>query len=146
MAEKKQRKSKGGRPIKHGAWSLIARGELPQRQRQLSAHLTQVREELIHDLGPSEDDLTGGQKLLIARVISLVGIIRLMEIYASEHPILSKDGKLLPCLGENYLAWVNSLRQALLALGIKRAPEKFIHPLEMIEAEEEKKAESTGKG
>ncbi len=120
----KKPKGKSGRPIvKHGAFSYLTRLALPDHRAYLRPHLTAVREGLIHDLGPTEEDLTTAQKLLIDRCVGQTGVIRLIEEYCREEGILQGglQGRLLaPILAKNYLSFANSLRLNLQALGIAR--------------------------
>jgi len=129
--EKKRAGRKPGIKIKHGAYSLIARGHLPENRRYLRAYLTQCREGLISDLGPTEGDLSTAQKILIDRVIGKLGVLRCLEEYAREQGVI-REGKLFSPLEHNFLAWSNSLRLDLQALGIdKRVGEKILSPLEI---------------
>lgn len=115
-------KGKGGRPIvRHGAYSYMTRLSLPDHRAYLRPYLSTVREGLIHDLGPKEEDLTTAQKLIIDRCVGQVGVIRLIEEHCREEGILQGGirGRLLaPILAKNYGAFVNSLRLNLQALGI----------------------------
>jgi len=115
--QKKRNKSRRGRPPKHGGYSLLFKGELPENRRYLRAYLTEVREGLIQDLGPNEDDLSTGQRVLIDRIISKLGVVRCIEEYIRDNSVM--EGKRLsPSLRESYLAYNNSIRLDLQALGI----------------------------
>ena len=122
-----------GRPPRHGGYSLMVQaGELPERRAYLRAYLTEVREGLINDLGPLEADLTTAQVVLIDRVISKLSILRCIEEHVREKGVFTKAGELGPVLSKSYLAWANSIRLDLQALGINtRAGEKFLGPLEI---------------
>jgi len=85
------RKSRRGRPPKHGGYSLLTKGELPENRQYLRTYLTDVREGLIRDLGPKEENLTTAQLVLIDRVITKLGIIRLIEEHVKEKGIF-KNG------------------------------------------------------
>jgi len=65
----------------------LTRGELPDNRRYLAPYLTGVREGLIRDLGPTEEDLTTAQKVLIDRLVNYLGIVRLIEEYVKERGI-----------------------------------------------------------
>jgi hypothetical protein len=85
--------------------------------------LSGVRRGLIADLGPKEENLTTAQRILCDRVIGKLGVLRVVEEFAKEQGVLQK-GELSPILKHNYLAWANSLRLDLQALGLdKRAVE-----------------------
>jgi hypothetical protein len=114
-------KSKRGRPrkIKHGAYSLITRGELPASRRYLEPYLTGVREGLIQDLGPKEIDLTTAQKVIVDRIVTYLGIVRLIEEYVKDKGIFQNpQGFLNPALSTSYLAYCGHIQRALQALGI----------------------------
>jgi hypothetical protein len=144
--EKKRAGRKQGVKVRHGAYSLIARGDLPENRRYLREHLTACREGLISDLGPKEEDLSTAQRILIDRVIGKLGVLRCLEEYAREQGVIKK-GKLSSPLEHNFLAWSNSLRLDLQALGIsKRAGERVLSPLEIAaEIDAEKVEKSAGK-
>ncbi len=132
---KKKGKSKRGRPPKHGGYSLLTKGELPENKKHIRAYLTGVREGLIQDLGPTEQALTTAQIVLIDRIVTKLGVVRCIEEYIRENTVF--EGKRLsPCLRESYLAYNNSIRLGLAALGInKRNKEAILTPYEIIEEE-----------
>jgi hypothetical protein len=111
---------------------MIQAGELPERRAYLRAYLTEVREGLVNDLGPLEEDLTTAQAVLIDRVISKLSILRCVEEHVREKGVFTKAGELGPVLSKSYLAWANSIRLDLQALGINtRAGERILGPLEI---------------
>ena len=130
---KKKGKSRRGRPPLHGGYSLISKGELPENRRYIRRYLTEAREGLIRDLGPTEDDLTTGQAIMIDRVTTKLGIVRCIEEFIREDAVF--EGKRLsPSLRESYLAYNNSIRLDLQALGIdKRQSEAVLAPYEILE-------------
>lgn len=132
---KKKGKSKRGRPPRHGGYSLLTKGELPENKKHIRAYLIGVREGLIQDLGPTEQDLTTAQIILIDRIVTKLGVVRCIEEYIRENTVF--EGKRLsPCLRESYLAYNNSIRLGLAALGInKRNKEAILTPYEIIEEE-----------
>ena len=118
-SEKMRRKSGRGRPPKHGGYSLLIRGELPENRKHIKEYLTAARENLIKDLGPTEGDLTAAQLIIIDRVISKLGIVRCIEEYIKENTVIvGRD--LAPSLKASYLAYNNSIRLDLQALGIDK--------------------------
>jgi len=126
-------KSKRGRPPKHGGYSILSRGEIPENRRYIAKYLSEVREGLIEDLGPSEEDLSTAQRVLINRVISKLGVIRCVEEYIKENSVIVGND-LAPSLKASYLAYNNSIRLDLQALGIeKRATDKALFPFEILE-------------
>ena len=115
-------KSRRGRPIvKHGGYSLLTTGELPENRKYLRPYLSGIREALIRDLGPREEDLTAAQLILVDRVVTTLGILRLVEEFIREKGIFANpQGFLNPALSKHYIAYSNSIRLNLQALGIAR--------------------------
>ena len=139
--QKTKRKARRGRPPKHGGYSLLTRGEMPENRRYIARYLTEVRDGLIHDLGPSEEDLTAAQQVLIDRIITKLGIVRLIEENAKENGVFN-EGTLDPSLGTFYLQYDNSIKMQLQALGVdKRGSEKVLTPLELAAEIDQKKNE-----
>jgi hypothetical protein len=111
---------------------MVQAGKLPERRAYLRAYLTEAREGLVNDLGPTEADLTAAQVVLIDRVISKLSIIRCIEEHVREKGVFTQSGELDSVLSKSYLAWANSIRLDLQALGIdKRAGERVMSPLEV---------------
>lgn len=111
---------------------MVRAGVLPERRGYLRAYLTEAREGLVNDLGPTEADLTAAQIVLIDRVISKLSILRCIEEHVREKGVFTKAGELDSVLSKSYLAWANSIRLDLQALGIdKRAGERVMGPLEV---------------
>jgi len=146
MTEKKKRLPPGPRK-KHGGYAYLSKGTLPENRRYIERHLTAIREGLIRDLGPQEQDLTTAQAIIIDRVVTKMGVIRCIEEYIRENTVL--EGKrLAPALRESYLKYSTSVTNDLKALGIKReelAGEKPVEKpwdLEPIKKKEEADADS----
>jgi hypothetical protein len=107
----------------------------------VSRYLTEIRAGLIQDLGPKEDDLTTGQKILVNSIIGKVGVLRCIEEFVRERGVF-KDLVLEPALSGHYLAFSNSVRLDLTALGIdKRAAAKVLDLGEYIQAADAAKIE-----
>ena len=118
--EKLSIKLKRGRPKwKHGGYSFLVKSELPENRKYVLRYLTAVREGLIKDLGPTEQDLTAAQIILIDRVTTKLGVIRCIEEHIREHSVM-KGHDLAPSLKAYYLAYNNSVRLDLQALGIDK--------------------------
>ena len=128
MSENKSKltvKLKRGRPkCKHGGYSFLVKGELPENRKYVLKYLTAARENLIRDLGPTEEDLTTAQIILIDRVVTKLGVIRCIEEHIRENSVMVGHN-LAPSLKASYLAYNNSVRLDLTALGInsKKADE-----------------------
>jgi len=117
---KKKKKRKRGRPPKSGAYSiLIAKGELPENRKYIRRYLTEVREGLIEDIGGTEEGLTTAQRVLIDRIISKLGVVRCIEEHIRENTVMTGH-ELAPSLRKSYLAYNNSIRLDLQALGIDK--------------------------
>ena len=71
-----------------------------------------VMDALVDDLG-GHDNLTAAQRLLLDTIQSKLIVVLQIGKYVDEQPEIIKDGHLLPVLGKNYLAYLNSLRLAL---------------------------------
>lgn len=126
-SQKTERKSKLGRPPKHGGYSLIHRDQLIKNYPQLRRYLEDARTGLIRDVAGTEDQLSEQQRILIDRIISRLSICRLIEIYIEKYGAFRRDRlkrfqvlELEPALGQNYLAFSNSIDRALIALGLNK--------------------------
>lgn len=125
--------------VKHGAWSLKS-GKIPSVRgvRQLKRDLQQIREEL-EKITPGLD---AKKSLLISQVVRTEAQIRLIEMYLKKAGILRPDKwrrgivDLQPSLSNSYLAFLNTQRHAIMALGLDqdRAAE-VLAPYEIIEEE-----------
>jgi len=78
-----------------------------------------VRDGLIRDLGPAENDLSTAQIVLIDRITTKLGVIRCVEEHIRENSVMAGDD-LAPSLKASYLAYNNSLRLDMQALGLDR--------------------------
>jgi hypothetical protein len=113
--------------VKHGGYSFLVKGELPENRKHVLKYLTAARENLIQDLGPEEKDLTAAQIILIDRVVTKLGVIRCIEEYIRESTVMI-GSRLAPSLRESYLAYNNSIRLDLATLGIdKRKADEAIN-------------------
>jgi len=109
---------RGGQKVKHGGYSFMVKGELPENRKHVLKYLTAARENLIRDLGPTEEDLTAAQIILIDRIVSKLGIIRCIEEHIRENSVMVGQN-LAPALGKNYISYNNSIRIDLDKLGIR---------------------------
>lgn len=107
----------GGQTIKHGGYSYLVKGQLPEHRKYILRYLTAVREGLISDFGPTEERLTTAQIVLIDRITTKLGVIRCIEEYIRETSVM-KGEDVAPALGKSYLAYSNSVRLDLCELGI----------------------------
>ena len=125
MSTKSRKGRTIGRPGRHGGYSLLTRGILPERRKYIGHYLTAVREGLIHDLAAAEEDLSMAQRILIDRVITFLGVVRLIEEHARDHGILDAKGELTSGLTHHYLSFNRHIKDTLALLGLdrKEAPE-----------------------
>ena len=107
---------KPGRKIKHGGYSFLSKGRLPEDRAYIERYLTACRQGLIDDLG-GEPNLSTAQLILIDRIISKLGCIRCIEEHTREGSVMVGQ-ELAPALKRSYLAFSNSIRLDLQALGI----------------------------
>lgn len=122
----------------HGGYAYFTTGRLPEHRKYIEQYLTAVREGLIRDIGPEEKDLTTAQIVLCDRLVSLLGVIRLIEEKAREDGIF-RGKELTPSLRQSYISYNNTVRLTLDKLGIdKRMEDQVLTPLE-IAAEFDKK-------
>lgn len=108
---------RGGQKIKHGGYSFLIKGELPENRKHVLRYLTAARMNLIRDLGPTEEDLTTAQIIIIDRVVSKLGVVRCIEEHIRENSVM-RGHDLAPSLKASYLAYNNSVRLDLQVLGI----------------------------
>jgi len=113
--------------VRHGGYLKTIRGVPLNVRRQVQG----VREQLIRDIGGAEPALSAAQAILIDKTVNLYQITLCLEAYVRrEGPFRGK--KLDPVLGQNYLAYVNTIRLNLRELGITtRAGAKMLGPLEI---------------
>jgi len=116
---KKEIRLHPGKRKKHGGYAYLSKGTIPENRAYIERYLTGVREGLINDLGPEEKDLTAAQIIIIDRVVTKLGVIRCIEEHIRENSVM-KGHDLAPSLRKSYLAYNNSVRLDLTALGIDK--------------------------
>ena len=124
---KARRKPPSG-PVTHGAYSLmrrVAQGKLDLRTRAGIA-LKALQAELAVSLGSIWQDLSSQQRLLVSQVALKALVCQQMMEYALASGVMTRRGRLITVLGKNYLAWSNSLRLDLQALGLERRAKDVI--------------------
>ena len=136
MANSKRKYSRI-KPKRHGGYSLIVAGEDEKHRAYLLRHLTECREGICRDLG-GEDLMSMAQVILVDRVVSKLGIVRCIEEYVRENGTFDEK-RLTPTLKESYLAYSNSIRLDLQALGLeKREREQLLKPLDLADLVDKK--------
>ncbi|MGD1009855.1 MAG: hypothetical protein ABR951_06885 [Candidatus Aminicenantales bacterium] len=124
----------GRRPRSHGGYSYLATGALAEHRTNILGYLMAVRQGLIQDLGPTENDLSTAKIVLIDRITTKLGVIRCVEEHIRENSVMAGN-ELAPCLKASYLAYNNSLRLDLQALGLEKKGEAILTPYEIVERE-----------
>ena len=119
MSKLEAKLKRGGQKVKHGGYSFLTKGKLPQNRKHVLKYLTAVRKHLIIDLGPGEGNLSAAKLILIDRVISKLGCIRCIEEHIRENSVMVGE-ELAPSLKASNLAFNNSVRLDLMAMGIEK--------------------------
>ena len=89
---------------------IVCRPESVLRQRALQAGVDVFPVQLRGDLNPA-------QEILLDRIMEKLMFLSLIGNYAKQHGTgIVKDGKIIPCLGENYIAYDNALQRNIKAL------------------------------
>ena len=132
----------GRRPQKHGGYSYLTTGKLPDNRTYILKYLMAVRQGIIQDLGPTEHNLSTAQLVLIDRITTKLGVIRCVEEHIRENSVMVGDD-LAPSLKASYLAYNNSLRLDLQALGLE--VKKSTEFLDLKEYAEDKYGDKGGK-
>jgi hypothetical protein len=148
--KKTKAKKHTGRPPRHGGYSIMIRmGELPERRAYLRGYLTRVREGLIRDMGPAEEDLTTAERVVLDRAVSTLSVIRCIEEFIRERGVFQGE-ELNPVLAKSYVTYVESLKRSLQALGMnRRAADKVLLPLQIaaeIDRAKDGSGEAEGEG
>jgi len=130
MNKLEQKLPRGRRREVHGGYSFLASGKLPEHRVYLLQYLTNCRKGLLDDLG-GEDNLSTAQVVLINLVINKLGCLRCIEEHIRETAVMVGD-MIAPSLRTSYLAFNNSLRLDLQALGIRKKVGKRIPTIEQI--------------
>lgn len=124
----------GRRPKSHGGYSYLTTGALSEQRANVLRYLMAVRQGLVRDLGPTEEELSTAQIVLIDRITTKLGIIRCVEEHIRENSVMVGDD-LAPSLKASYLAYNNSLRLDLQTIGIGKKGEAILTPYEIVERE-----------
>jgi hypothetical protein len=109
---KQDRDKKGKFLPTHGAYCQHFAKRYSDARTAEGKRLKAVMDSLVEDLGGHEN-LNAGQRLLLDTIQSKLIVILQVGKYVDEQPEIIKGGELIPVLGKNYLAYLNSLRLAL---------------------------------
>jgi len=136
---KKKKKSRRGRPPKHGGYSIVWRDEKLKEHPYLRSYIQECRDGLVRDVAGSEEQLSEQQRILIDRIISRLSICRLIEVFVEQKGLFKGD-ELIGAVGKNYLAFCGQIDRALVALGLeKRKTEEALDIQTYIKQFDEKK-------
>ena len=137
--------------IKTGVEPWVKTGQMPTGRgfEKVKRYVRDVEVRLVEALGGLKT-ITPQQEILIQGTIKALGVCCLVELYINrEGPIvkhLLRRGivELQPCLGKSYLAFLNTIRQNVIALGLDRKEtERILSPADLadiIDKENEEKA------
>lgn len=130
--------------VKHGSRALdkILRANLLDKRTRTGRLLKRITEDLMEDAG-GPTHVTHREKYLIQHTASLLLLIGTIEGWAfSQASVIDEHGKMPAALGQHYIAYVNSLRLNLVALGLK--PERPAHDVTLPEYIAQKQQPSQG--
>lgn len=122
---------------KHGAFSLRATGKVPSVRgiKQLRKRLARIRE----DLKEATPALNVKKELLIEQIVRTEAQISLIEMYLKKAGLLRPEKwrkgiiDLQPALSQSYLAFMNTQRHVIMALGInKEKADEILVPYEIL--------------
>jgi len=134
MSEKALLKTGQSKPgeTTHGITTWLKTGRLNpsiRGHRKLQAYLKQLE----RDLSECQGEMTAAREILIKGTLEAYGVLLLASLYCKEAGILRPDQKrrgiieLQPVLGQQFLAFLNTIRCNLVALGLDRkAADKVI--------------------
>jgi len=133
--------------IKHGVHTWLKEGRINpsvRGYRKLQKYLQGMEGALIDMQGGCEN-LTPAKEILIKGTIEAYGVILLASVYCKREGILRPDllkkgvVELQPVMGKQFLSFLNTLRQNLLALGLdSKKADKVLTPWELAKKVEEK--------
>jgi len=135
------------RKVKHGGYLWLKEKRIHPSIRgheKLQKYLNNLEKDLINDLGGPEQ-LTAAKEIMIKTVVEAYGFVLLSSMYCKKEGILRPDllkrgiVELQPVLGKQFLAFMNSCRQSLVALGLERKAEEVIDIQTYIKQFDEKK-------
>lgn len=101
--------------------------------------------DLVRDLG-GQETLTTAQEVLVKTTVQAYGVLLLAGAYTQRYsildPVKARRGilELQPCLGHQFIAFLNTVRQNLVALGLDRKEREPLS-LEDVIREHDEKAE-----
>ena len=107
MVKSTDKRSGPGRHGAHKALTEFREGKAINKRTKLGRYLKKTRQDLINDL---RGNLNPAQEILLDRIMEKLMFLSLIGDYVKQHGTdIVKDGKIIPCLGENYIAYDNAL-------------------------------------
>ncbi len=116
----------------------VSKGELDGREGHALAIKASCHQ-LAGALGESWEDLSPQRRLLVEQASVKAVVLGIMAGYALARNVIGRKGVLQAPLTGHYLAWSNSLRLDLLALGLARVPKDATSDLDAIKRRYEEK-------
>ncbi len=122
MTEKKIKKKNP----KHGVYSWLDQGRINpsvRGHRKLQKYLEDMEAQLQDMQGGT---MTAAKQILIKSTVEAFGVVLLASVYCKDAGILRPDKRkngvieLQPVLGNQFLAFMNTIRQNLIALGLDK--------------------------
>ena len=114
--------------ITHGIRSFLRTGRISPSVRgfrRIRRYLKEIERRLVSDLGGGEN-LTAAQEILVKSTLQAFGVVLLTAAYSERHSIFREDKmregtlELQPVFSNQYLAFINTIRQNLALLGLER--------------------------
>ncbi|GAG56151.1 unnamed protein product [marine sediment metagenome] len=124
--KKRKRKLKPGRRPTHGGYVFLRSGLISKDNKHIEQYLSAMRSGYIKELGPTEDDLSTGQTVLLNQLVTCIGFTRLVE----ENAKRTEDIKYLYI--RQYMSFMKHGRQLVLDLGLNPVnpePMKYLDEL-----------------
>jgi hypothetical protein len=116
---------------KHGARSQTIRKRYSDLRTGEGQRLKAVIDAITADLGGPEGINAGQQVLLGGLQSKLIVIFQISDYLDKQSRIVDAEGKLLPCLGQNFLSYTESIRRDLEAIyGFTRSRKTKVPSLE----------------
>lgn len=122
--------------VKHGIHTWLDKGRINpsvRGYRKLQKHLEDMESQLQDMQGGK---VTAAKRILIKSTVEAYGVILLASVYCKDAGILRPDKRkagvieLQPVLGNQFLAFMNTIRQNLLALGLDKVEADDVMDLE----------------
>ena len=105
-------------PLRHGGYSFLTKGEdaIPKKRAYVRTYLQSVRDGFCRDLG-GEAEMTTAQVVTLDRLVTALGIVRLIEEHVRERGVIANpQGFLNPALSKGYVSYLNQVRLSTVLL------------------------------